>query len=61
MKDKVFSNLFNSKIWGIYLQDLNKILNEFICRIQFEIYVDKTIVWNIKFKNIIKVKIFIFK
>lgn len=61
MKDKVFSNLFNSKIWGIYLQDLNKILNEFICRIQFEIYVDKTIVWNLKFKNIIKVKIFIFK
>lgn len=61
MKDKVFSNFFNSKIWGIYLQDLNKILNEFICRIQFEIYVDKTIVWNIKFKNIIKVKIFIFK
>ena len=43
MKDKVFSNLFNSKIWGFYLKDIYKILNEFICRIQFEIYVDKTI------------------
>lgn len=41
MEDKVFSNHFYSKICGVNLKDLNKMEYEFICGIQFEIYIEK--------------------
>ena len=41
LEDKYFTNIFYSKICGIKIEILNKMEYEFVCGLNFEMYIEK--------------------
>ena len=51
LEDKYFTNVFYSKICGVKIGILNKMEYEFVCGINFDLYIDKSLYY--KYENLL--------
>ncbi len=51
LEDKYFTNVFYSKICGVKISKLNKMEYEFVCGINFDLYIEKSFYY--KYENLL--------